>query len=151
MGGNGVLSGFTIAPVESLQTSMTTAPSSLSATSNAIDTGPTISLSSVAARETTDAETPDPKSTTSVNDATKTGLGAGLGVGLPLLAGLTVALLYLRRLRSQSNSKRTEKKTAGVLDDIELLTTHERQEMESLPAEVPDSRRDTTQEIGVLA
>ena len=153
MGGTGLLSGLTIAPVESLQTSTSTAPSSASATSNAIDIGPTKSYSSAAARETTDAETPDPKSTTSASDATKTGLGAGLGVGLPLLAGLTVALVFLRRLRSQSNSKKTdsERRTAGVVDDIELLAHHERHEMESLPAEVPNSRCDTTQEIGTLA
>ena len=151
MGGTGLLSGLTIAPVESLQRSTSTAPSSASATSNAIDTGPTKSYSSAAASKTTDTETPDPKSTTSAIDATKTGLGAGLGVGLPLLAGLTLALVFLRRLRSQSNTNRTdsEMETAGVVDDIELLTHDERQEMESLPAEVPNSRRDTTQEIGV--
>ena len=152
MGGTGFVAGFTIAPVE-IQTSMSTAPSSVSATSNAIDTGLTKSYSSAAGSSTTDTQTPDPEHNTSVSDATKTGLGAGLGVGLPLLAGLIVALLFLRRLRSRSNGKRTDvdKKTSGDVNDGEVLVHDERQEMESLPAEVPNSRRDTTQEIGVLA
>ena len=154
MGGNGVLPGFTIAPVESTQTSTNTAPSGISATSNAIDAGPTKSPSSAAAINTTDTQTPYQEHNTSVSDATKTGLGAGLGVGLPLLAGLTAALLYLRRLRSQSNSQKKdgEKRTAGGVDDIELLRTHhERQELESLPGEMPNSRRDTRPEIVVRA
>ncbi|KAM0800261.1 hypothetical protein BDR22DRAFT_908739 [Usnea florida] len=151
MGGNGVLPGLTIVPVESTQTSTYTAPSSASAISSAIDTGPTESPSSAAASNTTHTETPYPKDNTIFGLATKTGLGAGLGVGLPILAGLTVALLSLRRLRRQSNSKRTdsEKKTAGVIDNVELPAHHERQELESLPAEMPGSRRDITQEIGV--
>ena len=151
MGGSGILAGFTIAPVE-IQTSTSTAPSSASAASNA-DTGPTKSYSSVAGSNTTATQEPYPEHNTSVSDAIKTGLGAGLGVGLPLLAGLTLALVFLRRLRRQSNSKRTdiEKKTAGVVVDGESSAHHGRQEMESLPAEVPDSRRDTTQEIDVRA
>ena len=150
MGGTGFLAGFTIAPVGDLQTSIGTGPSSTLATSNAIDAGPTKSQSSAAASNTTDTETPDPKSPTSASDVTKTGLGAGLGVGIPLAAGLTVALLFLRRLRSQSNSQKIdiEIKTAGTIVDGEPSAHHERQEMESLPVEMPNSRRDITQEIG---
>ena len=152
MGGSGFLAGLSIAPVET-QTSTSTAPSSSSATSNAIDTGPTRSYSSDAGSKTTATQTPYPEHNPSVSDATKTGLGAGFGVGLPLLAGLTLALVFLRRLRRQSNSKRTdlEKETAGAVVDGESSAYHGRQEMESLPAEVPDSRRDTTQEIEVRA
>ena len=152
MGGNGFVAGFMIAPVET-QTSTSTAQSSALATSSAIDTGPTKSYSSAAAGITTVTPTSYPEHNTSVSDATKTGLGAGLGVGLPMLAGLTLALLFIRRLRSQSNSQTTdiETRTAGVVDDIELLAHHERQEMESLPAEVPNNSRDGTQEIAVLA
>lgn len=151
MGGTAFVAGFTIAPVELLQTSMSTAPSSTLATPVAIDVGPTKSQSSAAGSNTTDTASPDLESTTSARDATKTGLGAGLGVGLPLLAALIVTLLCLRRLRSQSNRKRTdiEKKIAGVLVDSGSSVQHERQEMESLPAEMPNSRRDITQEIGV--
>ena len=153
MGGSGVLPGLTIAPVESTQTSTYTAPSSASAISNAIDTGPTKSPSSAAVSNPTDTQTPYPKYNNSVSVVTRTGLGAGLGVGLPFLAGLTAALLYLRRLRSQGNSqkKKREKRTACRVDDAELLAHHARQEMESLPGEMPDSRRDTAQEIGVRA
>lgn len=151
MGGTGFLAGFTIAPVQSLQTSMATAPSSALATPNTTDAGPTKPQSSAAASITTGTETPYTKSTISASDATKTGLGAGLGVGLPLLGGLTIALFFLRRVRSQSNSQKTdsERKTAGVVVDGESSTYHERQEIESLPVEMPNSRRDITQEIGV--
>ena len=151
MGGTGFLSGFTIAPVELLQTSMSTAPFSALATPNATDAGPTKPQSSTAASTTTDKETPHPESTTRANNATRTGLGAGLGVGLPLLAGLTVALLFVRRLRSQSNSQKSdaEKKTAYNVVDGESSAHHERQELESLPVEMPNSRREITQELGV--
>ena len=152
-GGTGFLTGSTIATVETLQTSMSTEPSSTSATSNAIDTGPTKSYSSAAAGNTTDTPTPYPEHNVSVRDATKTSLSAGLGVGLPLLAGLTLALVYLRHLRSQSKSQSTgsEEKSAGVVVDGELPTHYERPEMESLPAEMPNSRREITQELGVPA
>ena len=144
MGGTGFLPGFTIAPVELLQSSTSTAGSSVLATPGAIDLGAAKPQSSAAANNNTDGKA-------SASDVTKTGLGAGLGIGIPLLAGLIVALLFLRRLRIQNNAQKidSEKKTADIVVDGDIMARSAPPDMESLPSEMPISRRETTRELGV--
>ena len=147
MGGTGFVAGFTIAPLDLLQVSSSTAAAGASATPETIDTGSNRSQTSAASSHTMDTETSHhTESTASASDATRTGLGAGLGLGVPLLAGLIVALFFLGRLSSQSN--RQKQKTAGVIVDGEPGPRHERQEMESLPPEMSNSRHAITQELG---
>ena len=151
MGGTGFVPGFTIAPVDLLQTSTSTVASTALATHIAMDPGPTTHPSEAVASSTAAAETPPTESTASASDATKTGLGAGLGVGVPLLAGLILVLFFLRRLRSQNNSQRTDcqKKPTGAEPHGGITARHVRHEMESLPSEMPNSRLEITQELGV--
>ena len=140
MGGTGFQSGFTIAPLELLQTSKSTAASSSFFNPQ----------TTAAAGDITEAETPRPECTVSASDTLKGSMSAGLGVGLPLLAALIVALLFLRRLRSRSNSRGTDndKKTDGAVMNGNRTASHGLPEMESLPSEMPSSRREITQELG---
>lgn len=151
MGGTGFVAGFTMAPVDLLQTSASTLAPTALATHIAMDPGPTMQQSEAVASSNAAAETFPTESTASASDATKTGLGAGLGVGVPLLAGLILALFFLTRLRRQNNSQRTdsEKKTTGAEPDGDITARHVRHEMESLPSEMPNSRLEMTQELGV--
>ena len=139
MGGTGFQSGFTIAPLELLQTSKSTAASSAVFKPQ----------STAAIGNITKAQTPRPEFTASASGALKTGMSAGLGVGLPLLAALIVALIFLTRLRSRSNSRgtNTDKKTDGVEMDGNRTASHGLLEMYSLPSEMPGSRREITQEL----
>ena len=148
MGGTGFQTGFTIAPLELLQTSQSTVATiqSTAATSRSAGTSSALfqSQSTASTSKNVDA------GQASASDTTKTGLGAGLGVGLPLLAGLIVALLFLKRLRSRTNSQRTNsgKEINGIITLGNGMESHELVEMENLSSEMPNSRREITQELG---
>ena len=155
MGGTGFQTGFTIAPLELLQTSRSTVATgqntvatsqSIAATSQS--TGSSSALSQT--QSTALAGKNENLGRASASDTTSTGLAAGLGVGLPLLAGLIVALLFLRRLRSRPNSMRTNsgKEINDVVISGNSMAPHGLVEMEIHPSEMPNSRREITQELG---
>ena len=164
------MAGFTIAAVALLQTSASIAassalstPSALSSvatstitaasntlsTPNAIASTPPSPQSPETSRNVTEAEIPHSGNTASGSDVTKTGLGAGLGVGLPLSAVLIIALLLLRRMRRHGNVQRamSTRETAVLVTDGAVLLRNEPREMESLPSEMPNGRREVTQEL----
>ena len=142
------MSGYTISAVGLSQTNTSTSAS-----------GATLAPVTVSTpAEGVGDSTTDAKTATDIDDhngkeATMVGLGAGLGVGLPLFAGTMIALFYLGRLRSQSKGQRklNEEESACVINDGSGMahTMQEVQlyEVEALPAEMPNSRRDLTQEM----
>ena len=148
IGGTGFQAGFTIAPLDLLETSQSTIATSQNKAAPSQSTRASSALPQP--QSTTSAGKNVDAGTASAGDATKTGLGAGLGVGLPLLAGLIVALLFLRRLRSRTKSERTD---SGK--EINVFVTHGNRtashgpvEMENHPSEMPNTRREITQELG---
>ena len=149
MGGTGFVDGYTISAVDLSQTSTSTAASGATLAPVAVPTTPAEGLSD----NTTDAKTATNVAEHDGKKITMVGLGAGLGVGLPLFTGTMVALFFLRRLRGQSKGQRkqTEEQSASVVNDGSGMahTMQEVQfhEVEALPAEMPNSRRDFTQEM----
>ncbi len=97
----------------------------------------------------TDAEIPHSGNIASGNDEIKTGLAAGLGVGLPLSAALIIALLLLRRMRRHGKVQgaMSTRETAVPVTDGDVLLRNEPPEMESLPLEMPNSRHEVTLEL----
>ena len=148
MGGTGFQTGFTIAPLERLQTSQSTVATGQSTAAKSQSTGFSSTLSQTQSTELA-GQNVDAGRASSTN-TTETGLGAGLGVGLPLLAGLIVALLFLRRLRSQTNSIRTDsgKEIKAIVTHSNTMAPDGPVEMETRPSEMPNSRREITQELG---
>ena len=148
MGGTGFQSGFTIAPLELPQTRQSTVAAGQSTAvtneSTATSNASSQSQSTVSAAKDVDADRGRH------SDITRIGLGAGLGVGLPLLAGFIVALLFVRRLRSQIDSGRAKsgKVMDGVVTHGDKMTLHRPVEMGILPSEMSNSRREITQELG---
>ena len=147
MGGTGFQSGFTIAPLELPQTSQSTVAAgestAVTSGSTAISNASSQSQSPVSAGKDVNAGRASP------SDTTRIGLGAGLGVGLPLLAGFILALLFIRCMRSQINSGRakSEKVMDGVVTHADKMTLHRPVEMGILPSEMSNSRREMTQEL----
>ena len=145
MGGTGFVGGYTISAVVLSQTTSTsTAASDATLAPVAVPTTPAEGVLD----NTTDAKTATDIDEHDGREATMIGLSAGLGVGLPLFAGTMVALFFLRRLRGQSTGprKQTEEESAGVVSDGNGMA-HTMQEVrfhevEALPAEMPNSRRD---------
>lgn len=140
MGGTGFLTGFTIAPLDLV---LQTNNKSTAATPNPGSTK-SQSSSSATASTTNTAATPRTASPSASNDATlKTALAAGLGVGIPLLAALLVALFFLARLvrihQDNAHHQKKQRKAAGVEVDGGTLMAR-RQEMESPPSEMPGER-----------
>ena len=140
MGGIGFQPSFTIAPLELLQTSQSTVTTNQSTAASSV-----LSQSQSTASASKNVAT----GTASAGNTTNTGLGVGLGIELPLLAGLIVALLFLKRLRSRTNSQRTDsgKEINGVVTQSKRRASHELVEMENLSSEMPNSRREITQEL----
>ena len=148
MGGTGFQTGFTIAPLERLQTSQSTVATGPSTAAKSQSLGSSSALSQTQSTALAGQNVDAGRANSS--NATETGLGAGLGVGLPLLAGLIVALLVLRRLRSRTNSIRTDsgKKIKAVVTHGNTMASNGLVEMENHPSEMPNSRREITQELG---
>ncbi len=170
MGGTGFVAGFTIAAVGLLQTSASIAAFSALSTPSAPSSAPTSTIKAASSTlstpnaiystparsqlpetsvNVTDAEIPHSGNTANGSDVIKTGLGAGLGVGLPLLAALIIALLLLRRMRRHGKVQgaMSTKETAILVTDGAVLLRNEPPEMESLPSEMPNGRREVTQEL----
>lgn len=153
MGGTGFLTGFTIAPMDLLrQTNNKSTAATSSAASATPDPSPQSSSSAAAAAAAASTTTPAAPPRTASDATLKTALAAGLGVGLPLLVALLVALFFLARLlmmirSSQNNNRAHQKKeemmTAGGVEvDGGGMSArrHGRQEMESPPSEMPGER-----------
>lgn len=82
----------------------------------------------------------------------RVGLGASLGVGLPLFAGLAVGLSLLGRIsKGKLQLMQSEEKTASAGIDANGMARQEQeiQELEVLPSEMTNNRREITQELGV--
>ena len=144
MGGTGFKTGFTIAPSETSQPAVALSQSTAATRQDEASSPLSQSQSTASAGKNVDT------GIASASDTTKIALGAGLGVGLPLLAGLIIALLFLRRLTSRSKGERTHsgKDTNGLVAHGNRMVSHELVEMENPSSEMPNSRREITQELG---
>lgn len=115
MGRTGFVRGYTIGAAGLLQKSMSTATStaasSMTTTPSAVSSAATGPQYVRASSVTTNAEAAQSGSLTRGSDATNLGVGAGLGVGLPLLAGLAVAFM-----RSQSKDQRKDSEVKTAID-----------------------------------
>lgn len=147
MGGTGFLTGFTIAPVDLVeQANNKSTVTTSSAASSTPDPTSTNTQSSSTAAAPTHTASPSP----SDDETLKTALAAGLGVGLPLLAALLVALFFLARSHknNKNNNAHHEKTADGVERDGDMTRMMtRRQEMENPPLEMLGER--TAVELGV--
>lgn len=98
------MSGCTIGPVDLFRRDTSTAASSARSAPIVVVSTSSKELPSGTA---TNVEETSKESTSGGNEATTIDIGTGLGVGLPLLAGLAVALFFLRRMRNQSKRQWT--------------------------------------------